>query len=513
MITHVRMKHVMDECALENAPPLILLVDDDAVTRKMLRNLFTLSGYRVADAEDGARAVEMFGELSPDLVLLDIMMPVMDGYGACEAIRGLPGGEHVPIIIMTALDDVNSIGRAFDAGATDFIEKPVNWMLLNHRLPYLLRARDAFVSLQRSEATSRLLSGELMALLNSINDSLVLFSTDLKLLWANRSAEHLYGDYVEQLVGQEFISLKGGRGIPSDVFAVRASLGSGEPCYERVSAADGRIWDMKYFPVRGEDGTVRGIIELASDMTEMVSLQAEALRSGQLAALGELAAGVAHEINNPINGIINYAQLLVNWLPSACKERDIAERIIREGDRVAGIVRGLLFFAREGMGARLPCNVADVLTDTLTLTEAQIRKDGITLKVGVPTDLGRVRASHQQLQQVFLNIISNARYALNEKFRGFHSAKILEIRGERVLINGRPYIRIGFNDTGTGIPEAIKDKVMTPFFSTKPTCKGTGLGLSISQNIIRDHDGNLSIESREGEFTLVSIDLPTEETP
>lgn len=210
MITHVRMKHVMDECALENAPPLILLVDDDAVTRKMLRNLFTLSGYRVADAEDGARAVEMFGELSPDLVLLDIMMPVMDGYGACEAIRGLPGGEHVPIIIMTALDDVNSIGRAFDAGATDFIEKPVNWMLLNHRLPYLLRARDAFVSLQRSEATSRLLSGELMALLNSINDSLVLFSTDLKLLWANRSAEHLYGDYVEQLVGQEFISLKGG---------------------------------------------------------------------------------------------------------------------------------------------------------------------------------------------------------------------------------------------------------------------------------------------------------------
>ncbi|HBB69896.1 MAG TPA: hybrid sensor histidine kinase/response regulator, partial [Geobacter sulfurreducens] len=223
--------------------------------------------------------------------------------------------------------------------------------------------------------------------------------------------------------------------------------------------------------------------------------------------------GVAHEINNPINGIINYAQLLVNWLPSACKERDIAERIIREGDRVAGIVRGLLFFAREGMGARLPCNVADVLTDTLTLTEAQIRKDGITLKVGVPADLGRVRASHQQLQQVFLNIISNARYALNEKFRGFHSAKILEIRGERVLIDDRPYIRIGFNDTGTGIPEAIKDKVMTPFFSTKPTCKGTGLGLSISQNIIRDHDGNLSIESREGEFTLVSIDLPAEETP
>ncbi len=236
--------------------------------------------------------------------------------------------------------------------------------------------------------------------------------------------------------------------------------------------------------------------------------EAEAIRAGQLASLGELAAGVAHEINNPINGIVNYAQMLLNKCPDESKEHEIAGRILKESNRIATIVKNLLSFARERREMKKPVRIHEIMSETLFLTEAQLRKDSIKLKVNIPPDLPEITAHSQQIQQVFLNIISNARYALNHKYRGAHDNKTMEIFGGKATIDNNPYVRITFYDRGTGIPSAILDKVLNPFFSTKPDEKGTGLGLSISHGIINDHGGRIKIESVEGEFTRVIIDLP-----
>ncbi|MBI5663679.1 MAG: HAMP domain-containing histidine kinase [Nitrospirae bacterium] len=112
-----------------------------------------------------------------------------------------------------------------------------------------------------------------------------------------------------------------------------------------------------------------------------------------------------------------------------------------------------------------------------------------------------------------MNIISNARYALNQKYPGEHKNKILEIRCKEIMISERPYVRISFNDRGTGIPEKLLDKVMNPFYSTKPSNIGTGLGLSISHSIIKNHEGKLTIDSVEGKFTKVIIELPVKNCP
>ncbi len=263
-------------------------------------------------------------------------------------------------------------------------------------------------------------------------------------------------------------------------------------------------------PVRNEKGDVIGILGVFWDITEKVALQMEAIRNRHLVALGELAAGVGHEINNPMTGIINCAQILSNKSKEGSTEKDIANRIINEGNRVANIVHSLLSFAMSGKrkGKKSIVGVDDILLDTFILTDAQLREEGIKVKLNIPQKLSKIVAYPQQIQQVFLNIISNARYALNQKYPETHDNKILEVLGEVIIMDNNPYIKVTFYDHGTGIPANIIDKVLDPFFTTKSRHKGTGLGLSISHSIIKNHGGKILIDSVEGEYTKIIITLP-----
>ncbi|RJQ54039.1 MAG: PAS domain S-box protein [Nitrospiraceae bacterium] len=252
----------------------------------------------------------------------------------------------------------------------------------------------------------------------------------------------------------------------------------------------------------------RDITELKKARAEQKLAEAEALRAGHLASLGEVAAGVAHEINNPVNGVLNYAQMLANKSAPGGREHDIAVRIIKEGERIASIVRSLLSFTRNTEEEKTAVHISDMISEVLSITETQVKKDGIQLTVDISPGLPQIIAIPQQIEQVFLNIISNARYALNRKYQGAHPGKIIRIKAEKTASQLSPHIRVIFHDSGTGIPPENINKVMNPFFSTKPVNMGTGLGLSISHGIIISHGGKITIESSEGEYTRVIIDLP-----
>ena len=272
-------------------------------------------------------------------------------------------------------------------------------------------------------------------------------------------------------------------------------------------AADGKSYQHTYTPFVDNDGQKKAVIS-QRDITARKASIASAIRSEHLAALGELAAGVAHEINNPINGIINYAQMMVNQTGPDNQLNDVSRRIIGEGDRIAAIVASLLSFSRREAENRCPVSIKELIEESLTLTGSQLRKDGIALHVTIEHDMLPVSARSQEIEQVFLNIINNSRYALNEKFPKTSESKTLEIDVRMVADNGNPIIRARFADRGSGIPPHVIDKVMNPFFSTKPKGKGTGLGLSISHGIVENHGGKLRIESEEGEFTRVMVELP-----
>ncbi|NOZ69403.1 MAG: PAS domain S-box protein [Deferribacteres bacterium] len=366
---------------------------------------------------------------------------------------------------------------------------------------------------QKNEAK---LLRELKTVFENIPIGIAYLDDELKFIHASRALCDLTGFREEELTGKPCYETigeyagdstrKGGEKVCS--FCKKAE------CFENKRpvrpvvgerALGNKFIRVTMIPESNETGTVSRFMEMREDITEHKRAEAEAKRVSHLAYLGELATGVAHEITNPVNGIINYAQILFNKSGRGSQEQDIARRIIKEGEYISGIARNLLSFALVGKES-VSIHIDEILSETLDITKAQLLKDGINLKIKIAPDLPEIVVRPQQIEQVFLNVISNARYALNQKYPETDKDKILEILADSVTIDDRPYIRVVFCDYGKGIPADISGMVMEPFFTTRPD--GTGLGLSISHKIVRDHGGKITLESREDEFTKVVIDLP-----
>ncbi len=363
-------------------------------------------------------------------------------------------------------------------------------------------------ALLESEREFRSLSNEYHVLLNSIRNAIFLLSPDLTVTWANRHTSETLGYGDSDLRGYCCCELfKNVEYTCANCYALQC-FETGKPVSIELSFNDGRIWAMSAFPITDEQGVVNKVVMIYRDITEKMKMRAETLRAGHLASLGELAAGVAHEINNPINGIINYARILEDKNKQSGNDQKLASEIIREGRRITRIVKSLLTFAKSGHEGKSTVFVPTILFNTLSLSQRLLEKNGVHLKTDFPPDPPLIIANQNQIQQVFLNIINNALYALNQKYPGAHKNKRLEIAGKKITRDNQPYLRITFCDWGIGIPASILDKVAQPFFSTKPAGQGTGLGLSISHGIISEHKGKMQIESKEGEYTKVIIDLP-----
>ncbi len=263
-------------------------------------------------------------------------------------------------------------------------------------------------------------------------------------------------------------------------------------------------------PVKDQDETVQKILLVARELTSDEMRKADSLRTAQMAAIGELAAGVAHEINNPITGIINFAQLLLDDSGKDSLEAELLGRIVTEGERIALITKNLLSFARENENNNEPVDIGQVISDSLSLVEHQCKKDGIKIKPEYSTEPCLILGNFTQLQQVILNLLSNARFALNERYPNSSPDKIIEITCcPFIRAEGNPIIQICIRDSGTGIPQGILKRLFEPFFTTKPSGKGTGLGLSISYGIIQDHGGVIKVDSIMHKYTKMIIDLPS----
>ena len=280
---------------------------------------------------------------------------------------------------------------------------------------------------------------------------------------------------------------------------------------------DGRDLEVTYEPLRGDDGAIIGVGVVAHDVTDARrALEAERrlrqsedhLRQQQkLESLGTLASGVAHEINNPINVILNYAELIAEEAPEGAA-RDFAGQVTREAERVARIVRDLLHFARREKPARAEADVAELVSETVSLIEASLRKDHARLDVLLEPELPPLVCRAQQVQQVLLNLLTNARDALNQRYPDGSPDKRVALWVTRLARENGDWVRFEVEDHGSGIPADVAPRVFDPFFTTKPRDRGTGLGLSISYGIVRDHGGSITFDDLPGGGTRFRVDLP-----
>jgi PAS domain S-box-containing protein len=344
---------------------------------------------------------------------------------------------------------------------------------------------------------------KLHCILSHLLEGVSIVATDYTIEYQNEILIEDLGD----CRGKACYTVFRGKSSPCSPCLMQKAIESGRSQHIEYETRDGRIFEQAYTRITDIDGKDKAVA-LLRDITAKKTSLASAMHADRLVAVGELAAGVAHEINNPINGIINYAQIISNKSENGDIVHDVAGRVIKEGNRIARIVESLLTFSRrQHEGKTITC-VSDILSETLTLTTAQMRQDNIILTVRMAENLPNVMVQAHEIEQVFINIISNARYALMQKYPGRHNDKLLEVTTELATVNDCPYVRISFLDHGTGIPAALLDKVKNPFFSTKKEGKRTGLGLSISHGIIDNHGGSLTIHSQEGAFTRIDVDLP-----
>lgn len=259
---------------------------------------------------------------------------------------------------------------------------------------------------------------------------------------------------------------------------------------EESARIDDRLYDLdiKYTKVSGTDTPdAPTVLVIARDITEHKRIEGQLFNAQKLASLGELSAGVAHEINNPIAIILGFTEMLLEKAPAGSRDEKILKAIERQGNNCKRIVENLLAFARipgqEATSADLVSSlrkVVDVVRNTL-LTEK------VDLEVDLPEELPEVTGSSQELEQVFLNIINNAVAAME-------GGGILSIKVGRK----GDFVQVDFRDTGPGIPDDIRDKIFEPFFTTKKVGEGTGLGLSVSYGIVKKFGGEIRVESRTG---------------
>ena len=289
------------------------------------------------------------------------------------------------------------------------------------------------------------------------------------------------------------------------------------PPYEEVYLKiDGTPIDVDVTAVYLHYNDLDGILVFARDITDRKKLEhvknemeAQLRQQQKLEAIGTLAGGVAHEINNPINGIMNYAQLILDNPEQ--KNEDVttyAGEIIHETERVATIVKNLLQFSRQEKQSHSYASIYDIVNQTISLIKTVVKRNQIELEVDLDKNLPDIKCRSQQIQQVLMNLMTNARDALNEKYPEYHEDKIIRLQCSQHNEAGRRWMRITVEDHGKGIPMDIREKIYEPFFSTKPKDIGTGLGLSISFGIIKDHHGKITIDSEEGCYTKFILDLP-----
>ena len=351
-------------------------------------------------------------------------------------------------------------------------------------------------------------------ILSALDQGMHILNKDYVIEYQNEVLRRTFGDKI----GEKCYEVYKQRDKPCEVCRMHAAIERNEIQRTEEIMSDRRHYEQSYVPFADVDGQTKALI-LLRDVTEEKMYRAETMRAGQLASIGELAAGVAHEINNPITGIINYAQVLLddsNQVSLAGEsaappiQREMLDRIIKEGERIAYIVRNLLFFARQREEEAEVVEIEAIIQDSLALIKHQLQKDGVIIHTDIPENLPAIRVHPQQLQQVFLNLLSNARYALNQRYPGRDPGKKVEIRCRAIQKNGHSLLRTEVTDYGAGIPPEVLPQIFEPFFSSKKPGEGTGLGLSISAGLIRDFHGELRVESELGEFTTLTVDLPAD---
>ncbi|UCG11056.1 MAG: PAS domain S-box protein [Deltaproteobacteria bacterium] len=358
-------------------------------------------------------------------------------------------------------------------------------MWLNRNLEDMVRQRTDQLS-KSEEKYRRIFEGSM--------DIILVLDSQGRFLDINQAGLSIlgYASKDELASSTTFADLLDSHQDPRNLLKETATAGFRKDLECNVRNRDGgsRTWLFSLTARRKTDGKLTGFEGIAKDITHRKKMEEQLLQADRLASLGELSAGVAHEVNNPLGMILGYTQLLLRSEPEGTQDFQDLKIIEKHARNCKAIVEDLLNFARSSETQKGVLNVNDLLREVVSVVEHQFKLDNVTIKTHLGTSVPMLCADGEKLKQVFMNLLMNAKQAIEEGGQ-------IQIITEHD--SSRDQVTVTVADTGSGIPPEVLEKIFDPFFTTKPTGQGTGLGLSVSYGIIKDHLGDIHVQSTPGE--------------
>ena len=531
---------------MEQAPGFkILTIDDEAFIRQSLRTYLEDYGYVVVEAENGRHGIEVFEREQPDLVILDLRMPEMDGLQVLEILGARD--PDVPMVVASGTGNMTSVVEALRLGAWDYIFKPIEDMgVLKHSIEKCLKesrlnkenkayqekledlVRERTLELEKSEQRYR-------AVFEYTGTAAIIIEPDDTISMANSRFAQLVGLERAAIEGikkwHDFISAEDidvmanhlrsrkedtedaldpegrGRAVPSLQYEVTLNDGSDIPRYVYVSL--GKI-----------PGTERQVASLL-DVTEKRRaenrwrrLERQLRKSQKMEAIGTLAGGIAHDLNNILSPVLGYADMIMRNSEPESQEFQRSEKIQKAALRAADLVSQVLAFNRGGTEEKRRIKLHPVVKEVVKLLKGSIPST-IEIIDRVDRDCDAVLADPTQIHQVVMNLCTNAYHAM-EDTGGTLSVGLYQTELTPSQMVGFPnltqgagtYLVLEVSDTGCGMAEDVIERIFDPYFTTKEEGKGTGLGLATAYSIIKATNGDIRVNSTPGYGSCFSIYIP-----
>jgi PAS domain S-box-containing protein len=508
-------------------PARILIVDDERHNRQLLEVMLAPEGFQLTTAASGEEALTIVAQQPPDLILLDIMMPGMDGYEVARKIKGNLATKNIPIIMVTALDDRKARMLGLSAGAEDFLAEPVDRAELCVRVRNLLRLKaygdyhDKYSQMLEGEVGSRtadLVESERLyrSTFDAAPVGIVHVGLDGQWLRVNQRLCDLLGYSREELQSvavQQLVQLEDVAGEAESFRQMAAGTLDrhvvDEKRYRRRD--DTFVWARVNMSVhRDAEGQPQHFISVIEDITERRTLEAQVRQANKMDAIGRLAAGVAHDFNNLLTVIIGFAELVTADVATTDQHSNDLGEIIKAAQRASGLTKQLLAFSRQQVLRAVPLDVNGLITE-MTGMLGRLIGENIEVALVLAPHLSPALADRGQLEQVVMNLVVNAKDAMPGGGSLTIETTDVELENssvhEEAVMQGN-YVMLAITDTGSGMTKETQRRLFEPFFTTKETGKGTGLGLSTTYGIVKQSKGYIWVNSEPGRGTTFQVYLP-----
>jgi PAS domain S-box-containing protein len=506
--------------------PRILLVDDEPKNLRLLEAMLAPDGFLLETASSGEGALALVARQAPDLILLDVMMPGMDGYEVTRRLKEDQATKGIPVIMVTAIEDRGAKLRGLSAGAEDFLSKPVDRLELGVRVRNLIRLKtlgdyharhSGRLELEVGRRAAELVESEarFRQLAESIDE--VFFLVDpphTTMFYLSPAFERIFGRsrtsvYADPLSWSESIPPDERTRVLSEIMPSGTMIPFDTEY--RIVRPDGseRFIRARSFPITNAAGEVYRFAGLAGDVTERRRLEAQSRQASKMDAIGQLASGVAHDFNNLLSIILSYSEMLAGDLKQGDRMRGDLEEIHSAGLRAVALTRQLLAFSRQQVLKPQVVNLNEIVGGMERMLRRLLGED-VELSVRCGSEAGKILVDPGQLEQVLMNLAVNARDAMPQGGQlTVETADLLLDHDDAAYAEAKPaHIVMAVSDTGTGMAPETQARLFEPFFTTKEPGKGTGLGLSTVFGIVKQSGGTIGVESEVGKGTTFKVYFP-----